>query len=65
MQGAEIGSHYTLNGCIIAGGVGSATTARRRHDVLGEGVTIGDGNVVSNGARLFPGVKLSDGALLF
>jgi mannose-1-phosphate guanylyltransferase len=33
--------------------------------VLGEGVTLGAGNMVSNGARLFPGVDLPDGALLF
>ena len=33
--------------------------------VLGEGVTLGAGNVVSNGARLFPGVTLPDGALRF
>jgi mannose-1-phosphate guanylyltransferase len=32
---------------------------------IGEGVTIGAGNVVSNGARVFPGVSLPDHALLF
>jgi mannose-1-phosphate guanylyltransferase len=66
MQGAEIGSHCTLNGCIVAGGVrvGDHCTIDGM-SVLGEGVTIGAGNVVSNGARLFPGVELPDGALLF
>src|SRR6185437_609560 len=66
MQGAEIGSHCTLNGCIVAGGVriGDHCTVDGM-SVLGEGVTLGDGNVVSNGARLFPGVELPDGALLF
>jgi mannose-1-phosphate guanylyltransferase len=66
MQGSEIGSHCTLNGCIVAGGVriGDHCTIDGM-SVLGEGVTIGDGNVVSNGARLFPGVELPDGALLF
>ena len=29
----------------------------RRMSVLGEGVTLGAGNTVSNGARLFPGVE--------
>jgi mannose-1-phosphate guanylyltransferase len=33
--------------------------------VLGEGVTLGAGNTVANGARLFPGVTLPDGALQF
>jgi len=33
--------------------------------VVGEGVTLGAGNQLSNGARLFPGVSLPEGALLF
>jgi mannose-1-phosphate guanylyltransferase len=33
--------------------------------VLGEGVTIGTENMISNGARVFPGVELPDGAILF
>jgi mannose-1-phosphate guanylyltransferase len=33
--------------------------------VIGEGATIGAHNVIANGARLFPGVTLPDGALLF
>jgi mannose-1-phosphate guanylyltransferase len=66
MQGAEIGSHCTLSGCIVAGGVRIGDECHvDGMSVLGEGVTIGDGNVVSNGARLFPGVTLPDGALLF
>jgi mannose-1-phosphate guanylyltransferase len=66
LQGAEIGSHCTLAGCIVAGGVriGDECTVDGM-SVLGEGVTIGNGNVVSNGARIFPGVSLPDGALLF
>jgi mannose-1-phosphate guanylyltransferase len=66
MQGAEIGSHCTLNGCIVAGGVriGDHCTIDGM-SVLGEGVTVGDGNVISNGARIFPGVELPDGAILF
>jgi mannose-1-phosphate guanylyltransferase len=66
MQGAEIGSHCTLDGCIVAGGVriGDRCTIDGM-SVLGEGVTVGDGNVISNGARIFPGVELPDGAILF
>ena len=33
--------------------------------VLGEGVTIGAGNVVTNGARVFPGVTIPDGGMRF
>ena len=47
--GVRIGDHCTIDGL----------------SVLGEGVTLGAGNVVSNGARLFPGVTLPDGAILF
>src|SRR5918999_612413 len=66
MQGAEIGSGCTLSGCIVAGGVRIGDQCHVDGlSVLGEGVTIGDGNVVSNGARIFPGVTLPDGALLF
>ena len=58
MQGAEIGAHCTLRGCIVGGGVrigdtlhvdGPARARRGRR-------RIGAGNVVSNGARIFPGV---------
>ena len=66
MQGTEIGENCTLSGCVVAGGVriGDHCTIDGL-SVLGEGVTLGDGNVVSNGARVFPGVTLPDGALLF
>jgi mannose-1-phosphate guanylyltransferase len=66
MRGAEIGANCTLRGCIVAGGVriGDHCVVDGM-SVLGEGVTLGAGNVVSNGARLFPGVTLPDQALLF
>jgi mannose-1-phosphate guanylyltransferase len=66
MRGAEIGAHCTLRGCIVAGGVRIGDhCVIDGMSVLGEGVTIGTGNVVSNGARVFPGVTLPDHALLF
>ncbi len=66
MRGAEIGAHCTLRRCIVAGGVRIGDNCHvDGMSVLGEGVTIGDGNVVSNGARVFPGVSLPDHALLF
>jgi mannose-1-phosphate guanylyltransferase len=66
MQGSEIGRNCTLRGCIVGGGVrlGDECTVDGM-SVLGEGVTIGSGNTISNGARLFPGVTLPDGALQF
>jgi len=66
MRGAEIGANCTLRGCIVAGGVRIGDNCLvEGMSVLGEGVTIGVGNVVSNGARVFPGVSLPDHALLF
>src|SRR3954451_4069050 len=66
MAGASIGAHCTLHGCIVAAGVriGDHCTVDGL-SVLGEGVTLGAGNTVSNGARLFPGVSLPEGALKF
>ncbi len=66
MRGAEIGVNCTLRGCIVGGGVriGDHCVVEGL-SVLGEGVTLGSGNMVSNGARLFPGVSLPDQALLF
>jgi mannose-1-phosphate guanylyltransferase len=66
MNGAEIGPGCTLRDCIVAAGcrVGEGTQITDGA-VLGEGVTIGAHNMVSHGARIFPGVTLPDGALRF
>jgi mannose-1-phosphate guanylyltransferase len=66
MQGTEIGAGCTLSGCIVGGGVRIGDECHVDGlSVLGEGVTIGNGNMVSNGARIFPGVTLPDGGLQF
>jgi mannose-1-phosphate guanylyltransferase len=66
LRGAEIGDNCTLRGCIVGGGVRIGdNTHVEGLSVLGEGVTIGAGNVVANGARISPGVELPDGALIF
>ncbi len=66
LRGSTIGANCTLRGCIVGGGVqiGDGTHVEGLA-VLGEGVTIGAGNVVANGARVFPGVSIPDGGLLF
>jgi len=66
LQGAEIGADCILRECVV--GPGARVGDRCRIDqgaVLGEGVTVGADNIVSRGARLFPGVDLADGALRF
>jgi mannose-1-phosphate guanylyltransferase len=66
MQGAVIGAHCTLRGCIVAAGARIGDhCAIDGMSVIGEGVELGADNVVSNGARLFPGVSLPAGALRF
>jgi mannose-1-phosphate guanylyltransferase len=66
LQGAEIGANCVLRGCIVGGGVRvGENTHIEGLAVIGEGVTIGADNVITNGARIFPGVELPDGAIKF
>jgi mannose-1-phosphate guanylyltransferase len=66
MQGTEIGANCVLSGCVVAGGVRIGDNTRiDGHAVIGEGVTIGADNIISNGARIFPGVCLPDAAIRF
>jgi mannose-1-phosphate guanylyltransferase len=66
LQGAEIGAGCTLRGCIIGGGVriGDGCTVEGLA-VLGEGVTVGAGNMLAHGIRLFPGLELPDNSVRF
>ena len=66
LKGSEIGEGCSLRDCIVAAGcrVG-ARTQITGGAVLGEGVTIGGDNVITRGARIFPGVVLPDGAIEF
>jgi mannose-1-phosphate guanylyltransferase len=66
LEGATIGAHCTLRGCIVGAGVqiGDHCVVEGM-SVLGAGVSLGAGNVVAQGARVFPGVALPDHALLF
>jgi mannose-1-phosphate guanylyltransferase len=66
LNGTEIGEGCTLRDCIVAAGcqVGKGTQITGGA-VLGEGVTVGADNVITRGARIFPGVALEDGAIKF
>jgi len=66
LQGAQIGADCVLRDCIVGPGtrVGDRTSVTDGA-VLGEGVTIGAGNVIANGAKVFPHVDLPAGALSF
>jgi mannose-1-phosphate guanylyltransferase len=76
-EGARIESSVLLDGAAVGAGtrinssiVGPAVTIGDRCHieggvVIGEGVEIGSGNMLLAGARIFPGVKLPDGAIRF
>jgi mannose-1-phosphate guanylyltransferase len=66
LEGASIGEGCRLRDCILAAGarVGDGTTISDGA-VLGEGVVVGARNVITHGARIFPGVELPDGAIEF
>lgn len=66
LDGVVVGPRTLIRGAIIGANViiGAHCTIDG-HVVLGEDVTIGDENVLSAGARVFPGVTLPDGAIRF
>jgi mannose-1-phosphate guanylyltransferase len=66
LQGAEVGERCVLRDCIVAAGARIGDGAQITGGaVLGEGATIGADNVVTRGARIFPGVEIPDGGLRF
>jgi mannose-1-phosphate guanylyltransferase len=66
LEGSEIGEGCELRNCILAAncrvGAGAKITGGA---VLGEGVSVGARNVITRGARIFPGVQLPDDAIEF
>jgi mannose-1-phosphate guanylyltransferase len=66
LEGTQIGEGCELRDCILAAGcrVGAGTSITGGA-VLGDGVIVGARNVITRGARIFPGVELPDGAIEF
>lgn len=66
LDGTHIEEGCELRDCILAAGcrVGAGTKITGGA-VLGEGVVVGARNVITRGARIFPGVRLPDGAIAF
>jgi mannose-1-phosphate guanylyltransferase len=66
LEGTHIGESCELRDCIVAAGCRVGDRSRITGGaVLGEGVVIGADNVITRGARIFPGVALPDGAIEF
>jgi mannose-1-phosphate guanylyltransferase len=66
LDGAQIGEGASLRDCIVAAGARvGARTQISGGAVLGEHVSVGADNVITRGARIFPGVQLPDGAIEF
>lgn len=66
LDGAKIGGHVTLRSSIV--GPGAWIGERCQIDggvVLGQDVRIGEGNVLSAGMRVFPGVEIPADAIKF
>lgn len=66
LDGVRVGARTHIRGAIVSRDV---TIGERcyidGHVVLGEGVSIGNDNNLTAGARVFPGVSLPDGAIKF
>ena len=66
LRGVTIGENCVLRNCIICPDVVIGDRSQVIDGaMIGEGVTIGCDNVVSRGARLFPGMEVPDGGLAF
>jgi mannose-1-phosphate guanylyltransferase len=66
MQGCEIGEGAVLRECVVAAGTNiGARTQITGGAVVGEGVTVGEDNVLTRGVRVFPHVTLPDSGIRF
>ncbi|HLJ03074.1 MAG TPA: NDP-sugar synthase [Solirubrobacteraceae bacterium] len=66
LDGVRVGARSTVKGAILGPGVAIGEQCHIEGGVvLGEGVSLGSGNVLAAGARIFPGVHLPDGAIRF
>lgn len=66
LEGTQIGAGCELRDCIVGARcqIGEGTKIGGGA-VLGDGVKVGAHNVITRGARIFPGVELPDGAIQF
>jgi mannose-1-phosphate guanylyltransferase len=66
LQETKVGARTTISNSIIGPGVTIGDSCHIDGGVvIGEGVRIGPENILSSGARIFPGVELPKGAIKF
>ncbi len=66
LDGARVGAHSTVSGSIIGPEASVGERCQVEHGVvLGEGVRLGPDNMLTGGARIFPGVELPARAIRF
>jgi mannose-1-phosphate guanylyltransferase len=66
LNGTQVGEGCELRDCIVGPGCAiGPSSSITGGAVLGEGVVIGADNVITRGARIFPGVQLPDRAIKF
>jgi mannose-1-phosphate guanylyltransferase len=65
LDGVRVGARSIVRGAIVAAGVAIGEHCHLENCMLGEGVTLGADNVLAAGARIFPGVRIPDGAIKF
>lgn len=63
--GTVIQANCYIENSIISSGVQISENSRVIDSVVSENVTIGHGNEILNGARIFPGAVITDGAIRF
>lgn len=65
MDGVSVGAESHITGTIISTGAAVGAQCHLGGVMIGHQVTLGDGNELAHGARIFPGVTLPDGAIRF
>ena len=66
LEGCRVGRGSRISEAILGPGVTIGERCRIDHGVvLGEDVTVGPGNMLTAGMRIFPGVELPEGAVAF
>ena len=65
MEGVSVGAETHITGTIVSAHAAIGAHCHLSGVMVGHKVTLGDGNELTSGARVFAGVNLPDGAIRF